>query len=682
MRSSRGQQEIRRNVERDRVRFVRGVLTLRVLGVVLGAALFLSLGASGASAVIARIGTHGYGVTPIKGVSARSIAGAYRAPGSGAAPQPPAAKNYDGAPSGGGPLKYLGGPVMHSNSAHVIYWDPGKEFTATTKAVIGGFFTAVAHDSGLASNVFAIGAQYTDTTGNAAYSSTFAGERVDEHAYPSTGNCAVPKTAFADLGPPYTKCLTDGQLRTELSAYITANALPKGPSQLYFLLTPHKVVTCLGVGECSNNLFCAYHSYIAPSTANEIIYSEIPFSLLDSGNAKRCQDDGQALIQQPNPDNAGAKDTETRFADVALKYISHEFIEATTDPLVNEKTAWVDVHGLEIGDKCNGIQGDGTGIGYDANSFLPTLGGSAENGNLFNQSINEARFYLQSEWDNAAAACRMTPLAIGNATFTHSPDSQAEGSPVTFTASADDPYGNLAVTWSFGDGTTAAGISTSHTFHAPGLYTVTMTARDELTGSTAAPVEQTIAVTAASGVPPEAPTPVVPAPAAPPSTPALPAVVQGAPSPPPAQSQSPLAPLLAPAPDSRFRILKSLVRLPAGSIKFTQAVADPGTVTWLLSFPNGKFGVFAASDCQKGSTRLSGRCRPSRIVFASGSAAIAGAGNASFTARPTPSGLRALRNALRQNRGIPVTATLTFQSSRGGSPVTHTELIFVQSKRK
>src|SRR5207302_242479 len=82
---------------------------------------------------------------------------------------------------------------------------------------------------------------YTDGESNAAYKSTFEGALVDEDAYPTSGNCTVPNEA--DKGPPYTKCLFDKQLRTELSAYVAANHLPKGPTQLYFMLLPHKVAT-------------------------------------------------------------------------------------------------------------------------------------------------------------------------------------------------------------------------------------------------------------------------------------------------------------------------------------------------------------------------------------------------------------------------------------------------------
>lgn len=474
-----------------------GVLTLLVLA--------LAFGVSSAGAVVAKIGGHGYGITPINGADEAHLVAAYQTQHSAGLSDAPLARRYDVGPSGGTELfNAENGPVMHKATTHIIYWDPNKEFTSTTKGIVDGFFSNVAHDSGLSTNVFAVAGQYTDSTSHAAYSSTSTVSLIDAEKYP-TGGCTTPEGAFADAGPPYAECMVDGQLQSELSRFITAEELPVGPTQLYFLLLPHKVATCLeeevefepGVFEqaCSNNVFCAYHSYIEPGSASEVIYADIPFSLLDA-NAKGCQDDGHAKLQQPNPDNAGGENSETRFADVALKYISHEYIEAVTDPLVNVETAWVDEHGLEIGDKCNGVHGLANGIGRDPNSFVPELGGSAAEGTLFNQSIDTGHYYLQSEWDNVGKACLMKPLAITAAGFTPTAESTLVGSTVNFNASTTDPYGQPSFAWDFGDGGTGNGPSPSHEYAAPGEYMVTMTPTDELTGSTAAPVQHTVIVKA------------------------------------------------------------------------------------------------------------------------------------------------------------------------------------------
>jgi hypothetical protein len=381
------------NLRSHGVRRSRAVLAFSMLVVALVSAAYVAP----AGAVVAKIGGHGYGITPLNGTAEAGLRSTYQPRRASGREANPFTQRFDVAPSGGSELfNAENGPVMHSATTHVIYWDPNKEFTLATQGIVNGFFANVAHDSGLPNNVFAIAGQYTDTAGHAAYISTSAESRIDTEKYPPS-ECAAPKGVFADTETAYPECMFDEQLQTELSRFVTAEKLPVGPTQLYFLLLPHKVATCLeelvefepGKIEqaCSNNVFCAYHSFIEPGTASEIIYADIPFSLLD-GAAKGCQDDGHSAIQQPNPDNAGGKNTETRFADVALKYISHEYIEATTDPLVGEDTAWVDENGLEIGDKCNGVHGPSNGIGRDPNSFLPTLGGTARGEYLFIQSIN------------------------------------------------------------------------------------------------------------------------------------------------------------------------------------------------------------------------------------------------------------------------------------------------------
>jgi PKD domain-containing protein len=714
------------------------------------ATLALWIAAVPAGAVVVKIGSHGYGVAPINAARADGLTRAYRATKAPGLSGARGARPFDELPSGGGPLEWGGGPVVHSNTTHVIYWDPNKEFIAEARTVISTFFTDVEHDSGLPSNVFGVAGQYTDGTANAAYKSTFAGAKIDEKAYPTTENCTIPNEV--DKGP-YTTCLFDSQLQTELKSYIAANSLAKGITQQYFVLLPHKVVTCLpqvieGKQVCSNNFYCAYHSYIEPGTENEIIYSDIPFSLLDTF-VKGCQDDGNAAVQLPNGDGGGTNET-TRYADVALKYISHEFIEAITDPLPEFETAWVDVNHLEIGDKCNGVSPNAkkNGVGYDANAFTPTLGGKASENNLFNQLINSDHFYLQSEWDNGAKACTMKPAAITGAGFTSSPASPAQGSPAEFGGSASDPYAadprdKLEFAWTFGDGGEGSGAATVHTYAATGKFTVTMTAKDSLTGSKAAAVEQfvtvkigqtitftssapstatvggspyTVSATASSKLPPSFSS----------GTPAVCSVsgstvsflaagtctvdanqsgngefgsapqaqqsfaVKAAPSTGgggsggggPGRGSSVLTPSLAP--NSSFGALNAAINSSTGTVTFTASVSDAGTFSWLLTFQNGRFGVFAASNakCKKGFVKLNGKCRLATIVFGKGSKAVAAPGTMSFTIKPSASALKALKNAAKHKKGLPVKVTLTFQSALGGVPVSHTQALTVRLKTK
>ena len=144
-----------------------------------------------------------------------------------------------------------------------------------------------------------------------------------------------------------------------------------------------------------------------------------------------------------------------------------------------------------------------------------------------------------------------------------------------------------------------------------------------------------------------------------------------------------ITPVLTPTPNSEFSAGAAAFNPATGAITFTESVGDPGTFSWLLTFQNGKFGVFAAkkTKCKKGRVKLNGKCRPSAIVFGKGSQTVAAPGTVAFTVKPSASGLKALRNALKQKKGLPVTATLTFQSSHGGSPMSHTQSLDVKLKK-
>jgi hypothetical protein len=638
----------------------------------LAAALLSALVAASAGAVVTRLGGHGYGVAPMSASGERALVAAHRqsAPATRTSVRP-----FDELPTGGSLLEnFEEGPVMHEVTTHVVYWDPSGQFTSTTKGIVEGFLSDVANGSGLGTNTFAIGGQYTDSTGNAAYSSTFGGAILDKHAYPSSGNCTVPNEV--DKGP-YSTCLFDSQLQSELTTVIGEGSLPKGSTQLYLVLLPHTVATCLpetiaGKQVCSNNFYCAYHSYISPGTPNEVIYADIPFSLLDTSFAKGCQSDGNTAIQLPN-DDKGTSNAETRFADVALKYLSHEYIEAATDPLVNFETAWVDEEGLEIADKCNSIpfeEEEEGEPGFDKHAFTPTLGGSAASGTLFNQSIDTGHYYLQSEWDNAGEACLMKPLALTGAAI--GVGAATAGQPVGFTSSAADPYGAYEPSWNFGDGGTATGPSPSHTYATAGEYTVTMVPKDALTGSAASAMVTTVTVISPPP-PPAGPVPVVP----PPVTTINSVTTTGS-----TVTSSSVATTQPVSPSSAFVAQAGGFNAATGAITLKATFSDPGTLNWGATFANGKFGAFASSaKCKKGLLRLRGRCLPAKITFAKGSRTLAAAGSVVLTLKPSASAVKALKAALKQHEGVPISMVLSFQSSRGGAPVSHAQTVTVKLKK-
>lgn len=69
------------------------------------------------------------------------------------------------------------------------------------------------------------------------------------------------------------------------------------------------------------------------------------------------------------------------------------------------------------------------------------------------------------------------PPGVG---FSYTPQNPSAGTEVTFKAKATDPDGEVeSFQWDFGDGGTAEGATTTHTFEEPGSYTVSVTATDD-----------------------------------------------------------------------------------------------------------------------------------------------------------------------------------------------------------
>ncbi|MFI5122990.1 MAG: PKD domain-containing protein, partial [Vicinamibacteria bacterium] len=362
----------------------------------------------------------------------------------------------------GGDVSYHGGPVLHGVTTYALYWDPGNAFTTTTKNLINQYFADVAHDSGTDDNNYAVLGEYSDGSGSIEYLQTFGGALADSNAYPASG-CTHGAI-----------CLTDAQLRAQLNTFITANGLPKGMSTEYFVFTPPNVTTCFNTtSTCSDDTYCAYHSFTG-SGSTTILYADQPFTLYVPATAKSCQFDGNSAIQEPNGD----------IADVVLKAVGHESRETISDPRLN---AWFDAQGNELDDKCNST---GSGLGRDPRAFLPTLGGSAVAGTLFNQVFNGHNYYEQSEWSNLRGSCRMLPGSSPVAAFTATPTVVSPGSPVAFNAGgSSDSDGTInGYSWDFGDSSGAgSGLTTSHAYSAPGTYNVQLTVTDNdidaLTGS-------------------------------------------------------------------------------------------------------------------------------------------------------------------------------------------------------
>jgi PKD domain len=344
-----------------------------------------------------------------------------------------------------GNLSYGGGPVLHSNRTHVIFWAPagsGLAFDPGYQALIETFLTDVAADSHKTGNVYGLSGQYSDGVGPAAYDSTYGGSVTATDPLPPNG-CTEPATT----GPPgWTVCLTDAQLETEIEHVIGIDHLPTETRDVYFLVTPAGLGSCTDASSTScalggsGNGYCGYHS----QTADGIEYAVIPFNAVPT----HCQSDN------PRP-NAST-------ADPTISTISHEHNEMVTDP---GGDAWIDARGNEDGDLCLTMFGPS----------LAGAGGSAST--AWNETVRGGHFFLQEEWSNADSACE--PRARPDALSFGSSHVPGRGRWLSFFARGSQPGGRMVgFEWFFGDGRIGFGRRVSHTFRIPGSYRVMLRATD------------------------------------------------------------------------------------------------------------------------------------------------------------------------------------------------------------
>jgi hypothetical protein len=339
-------------------------------------------------------------------------------------------------------LPYGGGPVLHENRTHVIFWQPagsGLSFDPGYQPLIESFLRNVAFDSHSAASVYGLTGQYSDRHGPAAYASVYGRSVLATDRLPPNG-CAEPP----GIGPGWSVCLTDNQLQQEIEHVVRAGRLPTGPSDVYFLVTPN------GLGDCASpssascalggdvNGYCGYHSQTADGL---VLYAVIPYNAVPG----HCQSDN------PRPNGSTA--------DPAISTISHEHSEMVTDPVGN---AWVDNSGNENGDLC-------------LTSFGPNLGGSGAS--AWNEVIHGAHYYLQEEWSNHNGDCEPRPR----------PDSVSFTAAVrasrawwlSFSARAHAPAGSIvAYHWFFGDGRTGQGRTISHRYARAGRYRIVLRTTD------------------------------------------------------------------------------------------------------------------------------------------------------------------------------------------------------------
>jgi hypothetical protein len=350
----------------------------------------------------------------------------------------------------GDPLQYFGGPVAHSSSAVLVDWGPAINPIFSNEATGDpGLLRYLAASSGSVAVTGGVLAQYMDTTGhNAANSVTYG------HQFQITPTIA---------GNP----LQDSAVAGELVHQIEAGHLPApsgdGTSTVYLLLFGANVSICTSDGSCTGQTVCAYHGSTALPGGTHVLYAVLP-------------DDTTGAMSQ----GCGIEATPLRNQ---TSYLSHEWSEAITDPLVSQANyeapplAWYDpicpsqssLCG-EIGDKCN------------------------------QDTALEGPWTVQTEWSNLDRNCEAGEPRFAQPTAAFSiPAGATPGQALPFDGSgSSDPPGNQTSAsyngthysiasgldsywWSWGDGTPGtSGPTPTHTFASRGIYTISLTVTDRL----------------------------------------------------------------------------------------------------------------------------------------------------------------------------------------------------------
>ena len=226
-------------------------------------------------------------------------------------------------------LTNYGGPVLKNVQVYPVNWGTGVRCSSNI-------------DSG-----------YTALVGSSIYTSLLP-------QYSSIGT-GTNHATYTDTGAPTGSALTDAQIQTELTRLITSGAVPAPGANNYYPIHFPSGKSITGADKMSKSCvqFCAYHGTYVLNGVN-VYYGVIP-DVGDPGCAGGCG----ASTQCNN----------------TTSVMSHELVEATTDPAVGLATvygpplAWYNKTYGEIGDICNASQATVSGI------------------------------VVQKEWSNSKSAC-------------------------------------------------------------------------------------------------------------------------------------------------------------------------------------------------------------------------------------------------------------------------------------
>jgi hypothetical protein len=265
-------------------------------------------------------------------------------------------------------LAYHGGPVLRQDTNYAIFWEPPylqngdpTHVSDSYNHLVERYFRDVG-GSGLYRNNTQY---YRVRNGRKEFIedvSVLGGTWLDASPYPASG-CSDSFTPG--------NCLSDRQLQHEVAKAMKTNGWTGGYSHMFFVFTSYGEGSCVTsrlIPGCAFVRYCAWHNFFH-ADGTTVVYANQPYPGTSIG---MC---GAPASPNHDPD-----------ADATLSLVSHEQMEAVTDPTYR---------GWWTGDQNTGEIAD---ICY-------TWGTLDEDGGKANQVWNGHYYVLQEEWSNVAGGC-------------------------------------------------------------------------------------------------------------------------------------------------------------------------------------------------------------------------------------------------------------------------------------
>ena len=394
---------------------------------------------------------------------AEPVAGDASPPGpvsTGAAPVN-ASYTHTPPPNSGNDLPSGSGPVMPSATIYYVFWLPtGQHYEADAAGDTNyeNLLIRWAQDVG-STQFHNLVTQYNGTNGTISNTVTYGGSWVDTAAYPHAGTVADP--------------LHDGDIQTEVHHAVTTNGLgwTEDVNHIVAVFTANGIQECMD-GTCTftggGNGFCAYHDHFS-DTGNDAVYAFMAFDNFTHVAGFTCVAGRTSTDTDPNRFNYPNGDVS---ADAEINTLSHEVIEAETDPHPN--ATWTGPLG-EIGDACNFTFTPRNDIGADI-------------------YLNGHPYILQEEWSNAVHTCAIDLPTNG---FCAGSVSSVCAPSTDFSKSADNSAPPITSTINYtltlnNTNDTGANTNLTVTDNTPSGYTVTNVSAPGSTSSSFTPTSITV----------------------------------------------------------------------------------------------------------------------------------------------------------------------------------------------